>query len=94
MLVESFPGAGTMWQNLKQSKFVPFNPTDKYTIGFLGTVDKGDGSTYQLMKGAPQVNGPSLSATASCNVTWSAVALSASGFCLMQTLAGLRFCHA
>lgn len=53
MLVESYPGAGTMWDNLKQSKFVPFNPTDKYTIGFVN--NPADGSTYQLMKGAPQV---------------------------------------
>jgi hypothetical protein len=35
-----------------QIKFVPFNPTDKYTIG---TIRPGDGSeTFRLMKGAPQ----------------------------------------
>ena len=28
VLVESYPGAGTMWDALKQSKFVPFHPSD------------------------------------------------------------------
>ena len=53
VLVESYPGSGTMWNNLKQSKFVPFNPTDKYTIGFV--TEPSSGNVYQLMKGAPQV---------------------------------------
>lgn len=53
VLVESYPGNGTMWNNLKQSKYVPFNPTDKYTIGYV--TNPADGSTYQLLKGAPQV---------------------------------------
>ena len=36
-----------------QIKFVPFNPTDKYTIG---TIKPADGAeTFRLMKGAPQV---------------------------------------
>lgn len=53
VLVESYSGNSSMWNNLKQSKFVPFNPTDKYTIGFVN--NPADGSTYQLLKGAPQV---------------------------------------
>ena len=43
----------TLWDHYKQVKFVPFNPTDKYTIA---SVVPGDGSPpFRLMKGAPQV---------------------------------------
>lgn len=38
---------------LPQVKFVPFNPTDKYTIATIQ--DASGGPVYRLMKGAPQV---------------------------------------
>ncbi len=38
---------------LSQVKFVPFNPTDKYTIATIQ--DASGGPVYRLMKGAPQV---------------------------------------
>ncbi|KAK9798585.1 hypothetical protein WJX73_003965 [Symbiochloris irregularis] len=53
VLVESYEGNHSMWNNLKQSKYIPFNPTDKFTIGYV--TNPTDGSTYQLLKGAPQV---------------------------------------
>ena len=50
---ESCEGHQTLWDSYKQVKFVPFNPTDKYTIA---SVVPNDGSPpYRLMKGAPQV---------------------------------------
>ena len=50
---ESCAEHATLWDNYKQIKFVPFNPTDKYTIA---SVVPNDGSPpYRLMKGAPQV---------------------------------------
>ena len=36
-----------------QVKYVPFNPTDKYTIATIRP--KGGGPPFRLMKGAPQV---------------------------------------
>ena len=50
---ESCAENATLWDNYKQTKFVPFNPTDKYTIAFI---EPNDGSPpFRLMKGAPQV---------------------------------------
>jgi H+-transporting ATPase len=37
------------------AKFVPFNPTDKYTIAFVR--DNATGKIERVMKGAPQVCG-------------------------------------
>jgi hypothetical protein len=37
------------------AKFVPFNPTDKYTIAFVK--DNATGEIERVMKGAPQVGG-------------------------------------
>lgn len=37
------------------AKFVPFNPTDKYTIAFVR--DNATGKIERVMKGAPQVRG-------------------------------------
>ena len=34
-------------------KFVPFNPTDKYTIAFVS--ENATGKIQRVMKGAPQV---------------------------------------
>lgn len=53
VLIESYPGKATMWDGLKQSKFVPFNPVDKYTISHV--TNSSTGETYRLLKGAPQV---------------------------------------
>jgi len=50
---ESCENHETIWDQYKQVKFVPFNPTDKYTIA---SVVPNDGSPpFRLMKGAPQV---------------------------------------
>ena len=35
-------------------KFVPFNPTDKYTIAFVK--NNATGQVERVMKGAPQVS--------------------------------------
>mmetsp|Transcript_11130 Transcript_11130/g.33371 ORF Transcript_11130/g.33371 Transcript_11130/m.33371 type:complete len:1061 (-) Transcript_11130:545-3727(-) len=51
---ESHDGHQTLWDHYKQVKFVPFNPTDKYTIATVLSNDEG-GKPYRLMKGAPQV---------------------------------------
>ena len=53
VLIESYAGKDTMWNGLKQSKFVPFNPVDKYTIAHV--TEDSTGKTYRLLKGAPQV---------------------------------------
>lgn len=57
VLVESYHGKEGLWNGLKQSKFVPFNPVDKYTISHI--TEESTGNSYRLLKGAPQV-GPSL----------------------------------
>ena len=54
VLVESYAQKETMWNGLKQSKFVPFNPVDKYTISHV--TDTSSGKMYRLLKGAPQVS--------------------------------------
>lgn len=56
VLVNSYPGKDTMWNGLKQSKFVPFNPVDKYTIAHV--FNTSTEQTYRLLKGAPQVGRP------------------------------------
>ena len=67
---ESCEGHETLWDSYKQVKFVPFNPTDKYTIA---SVVPNDGSPpYRLMKGAPQVWFASLAPSVRCAVSISA----------------------
>lgn len=39
--------------NYKMIKFVPFNPTDKFTCATIR--EEGTGKVYRLMKGSPQV---------------------------------------
>lgn len=56
VLVESYPGKATLWDGLKQTKFVPFNPVDKYTISHVTNTSTGE--TYRLLKGAPQARAP------------------------------------
>lgn len=56
---ESYEENATLWEHYTQSKFVPFNPTDKYTIATI--VPKDGSPPFRLMKGAPQVSSPPLS---------------------------------
>lgn len=53
VLVESYHGKEGLWNGLKQSKFVPFNPVDKYTISHI--TETSSNKSYRLLKGAPQV---------------------------------------
>ena len=57
MLQESYQNVEALYEQYEFVKFIPFNPTDKYTIAFIK--DKHSGETIRLMKGAPQVNPPS-----------------------------------
>ena len=45
----------SLWEDYKLAKFVPFNPTDKFTIAFVQDVKTG--VIERVMKGAPQVGG-------------------------------------
>jgi H+-transporting ATPase len=53
VLHSSYPNRDTLWEEYKLNKFVPFNPTDKYTIAHV--TDPSSGETFRVMKGAPQV---------------------------------------
>lgn len=53
VLHESYDGNKTLWDEWQMEKFVPFNPTDKYTIAVVK--NKQTGETKRIMKGAPQV---------------------------------------
>ena len=53
VLHESYEGNKTLWDDYTLEKFVPFNPTDKYTIAIVQ--EKGNGKEHRIMKGAPQV---------------------------------------
>ena len=53
VLVESYHGKAGLWDGLKQTKFVPFNPVDKYTISHV--TETNTNNSYRLLKGAPQV---------------------------------------
>lgn len=53
---ESYEENATLWDHFTQTKFVPFNPTDKYTIATI--TPKDGGAPFRLMKGAPQVSCP------------------------------------
>ena len=53
VLHESYEGNKTLWDDYTLEKFVPFNPTDKYTIAVVK--EKGNGKEHRIMKGAPQV---------------------------------------
>ena len=57
MLQESYQNVEALYEQYEFVKFIPFNPTDKYTIAFIK--DKHSGETVRLMKGAPQVSKPS-----------------------------------
>ncbi|KIZ00694.1 hypothetical protein MNEG_7267 [Monoraphidium neglectum] len=53
VLYNSYPDAANVWSGYKLLKYVPFNPTDKFTMAVLQ--DNATGATFRLMKGAPQV---------------------------------------
>ena len=53
VLHESYEGNKTLWDDYTLEKFVPFNPTDKYTIAIVK--EKANGKEHRIMKGAPQV---------------------------------------
>ena len=53
VLHESYEGNKTLWDDWTLEKFVPFNPTDKYTIAVVK--NKQSGQEKRIMKGAPQV---------------------------------------
>ena len=53
VLHESYDGNKTLWDEWQLEKFVPFNPTDKYTIAVVK--NKQTGEMKRIMKGAPQV---------------------------------------
>ena len=57
VLHESYDGNKTLWDDWTLEKFVPFNPTDKYTIAVVK--NKQSGQEKRIMKGAPQVRLPS-----------------------------------
>jgi H+-transporting ATPase len=52
VLMESYPEKENL-KNWKCVKFVPFNPTDKFTCATV--VEEGTGKTVRLLKGSPQV---------------------------------------
>ena len=54
VLHESYEGNATLWNDWTLEKFVPFNPTDKYTIAVVK--NKASGEEKRIMKGAPQVS--------------------------------------
>jgi len=56
VLHESYDGRDTLWDEYKLQKFIPFNPTDKYTIAHV--INNKTGEQTRIMKGAPQVNFP------------------------------------
>jgi len=53
VLFESYAERDSIKERYTLKKYVPFNPTDKYTIAHL--VENETGRYFQVMKGAPQV---------------------------------------
>jgi len=53
VLHEAYDGHDTLWNDYTLQKFVPFNPTDKYTIATVKNNKTGE--CTRIMKGAPQV---------------------------------------
>ena len=51
-------GKDTLWNDYTLQRFVPFNPTDKYTIAHVKNNKTGE--CTRIMKGAPQVRGVGL----------------------------------
>ncbi|PNH02174.1 Plasma membrane ATPase [Tetrabaena socialis] len=53
VLWNSYPQASTLDQRYKKIKWIPFNPTDKFTSVTL--LDQETGRVFRLLKGSPQV---------------------------------------
>lgn len=53
VLHNSYAGADTLWEGYKLNKFIPFNPSNKFTVAFV--TDAATGESFRVMKGAPQV---------------------------------------
>lgn len=53
VLHEAYPENATLWNDYTLQKFIPFNPTDKYTIAHVKNNKTGE--CTRIMKGAPQV---------------------------------------
>lgn len=53
VLHNSYADKDNLWKGYKMLKYVPFNPTDKFTMAIL--LDERTGQTIRVMKGAPQV---------------------------------------
>jgi H+-transporting ATPase len=53
VLHEAYDDHDHLWNDYTLEKFIPFNPTDKYTIAHVK--DNKTGETTRIMKGAPQV---------------------------------------
>ena len=53
VLYNAYDARATLWDENRLLKFVPFNPTDKYTVATVE--EKGTGRKFRVMKGAPQV---------------------------------------
>ena len=54
VLEKACPLGEKMWDEYEQTKYVPFNPTDKFTTAQIR--QKSNGESFRLMKGAPQVS--------------------------------------
>ncbi len=57
VLHEAYDDHDNLWNDYTLQKFIPFNPTDKYTIAHVKNNKTGE--TTRIMKGAPQVRLPS-----------------------------------
>lgn len=53
VLYHSYAEASTLANRFKKLKWVPFNPTDKFTAVTL--LDQETGRAFRLLKGSPQV---------------------------------------
>lgn len=53
VLHSSYPEKDNLWTQYSQSKFIPFNPVDKYTAATI--TNNSTGEVCRLLKGAPQV---------------------------------------
>jgi H+-transporting ATPase len=54
VLYNSYEGRAALWDENKLLKYVPFNPTDKYTMAIIEDASTL-GRKFRVMKGAPQV---------------------------------------
>ena len=53
VMAESYADADSLRSQYKMTKWIPFNPTDKFTVAVMQ--DNETGETFRVMKGAPQI---------------------------------------